>query len=173
MVMHCLKQQDDYNGILQRRRGEPGPVREWHFLPVYECFDLWGLDHRLPGPDEEPALTVHEVLAMQETMQAALRRYLDGQAELARGLLGICDAVDGFVRAADAYAALLGEQPESASREVLLEGLRKQKEFFQGLREHFWEIGTILARGETEPAAARDDFHALLHDFDPGEEEMN
>ncbi len=108
-----------------------------------------------------------------EAMQVALRRYLDGQAELARGLLGICETVDEFVGAVDRYAALLGEQPESASKQALLEGLRKQKEFFQGIREHFWEIGSIMARGEMEPGSARDDFHALLHDFDPGEEEMN
>ncbi len=108
-----------------------------------------------------------------EALQAAMNRYLEGQAGLARGLLALCEAVDAFVRSVDEYAALLGDQPESASRDAVLDGLRKQKEFFQGVREHFWEIGTIMARGDADPGPSQEEFHALLHDFDPGEEEMN
>jgi hypothetical protein len=105
-------------------------------------------------------------------LEPPVSRYLERQAALAAALVGICTPMDAFVEAIDAYIAAL-EQPADASADAeLLEGLRKQKEFFEGVREHFWEIGTSLSRQEAQPPGG-DAFHALLHDFEPGEKEMN
>ncbi len=72
LVMHCLTQVDDYNGYLQWRRGASGPLRDWHFLPVYERFDLWEMDGRIPSPTEDMLLPVSDVLTMHDTVEAAV-----------------------------------------------------------------------------------------------------
>jgi hypothetical protein len=105
-------------------------------------------------------------------VEAALSRYLERQAALAGALLGMCTPLDEFVEAVDQYVAVLEQQAEGPADAELLDGLRKQKDFFQGIREHLWQIGTSLSR--REPQSEEDGaFHALLHDFDPGEKEIN
>jgi hypothetical protein len=83
--------------------------------------------------------------------------------------------MDEFMEAVDGYLRLLEQEPESASREALLDGLRKQKEFFGGIREHLWQIGQTMSGEAADPVPVLqgEAFHRLLHDFDPQERDVN
>jgi len=81
IVMHCLQQVDDFNGNLQLKRGIPGPVREWHYLPSEERFGLWGLPEEKLPRSGQPFPTVAKALDMLDTMHRVVLENMDAISE--------------------------------------------------------------------------------------------
>jgi hypothetical protein len=71
IVTHLLQQHDDFNAVLQRKRGMK--VRhEWRFMQHEERFELWGLPKaKLPKPGQSFP-TVAETLANHQLIHKAL-----------------------------------------------------------------------------------------------------
>lgn len=81
IARHCLQQVDHFNGELQRLRGIPGPMRQWHFAMPEERFALWGLPkEKLPKlGDAFPSAA--EVRELCRTLHEAVIRNMQAMPE--------------------------------------------------------------------------------------------